>query len=100
VERESGPPRRDGEHALSPEMLAGLGTDARQVIAEVIMLHREFPAWAVWLPGQGRPWTAVRPASARAPSPDLPMVWVHGVTPADLADRMRAVDRQLADRER
>jgi hypothetical protein len=68
VERESGPPGRGDEHALPPEALAGLDTDARQVIAEVIMLHREFPAWAVWLPGQGHAWTAVRPASARAPA--------------------------------
>lgn len=100
MDHESGPPGRDGEHALPPETLAGLGTDARRVIADVIVLHREFPAWAVWLPGQGRSWTAVRPASARAPGPDLPMVWAHATTPAELADRMRAVDGQLADRER
>lgn len=100
MERESGPPGRGDEHALPPEALAGLVTDARQMIAEVIMLHREFPAWAVWLPGQGLSWAAVRPASARAPGPDLPMVWVHAATPADLADRMRAVDGQLAHRER
>jgi hypothetical protein len=100
VERESSPPGRGDEHALPPEALAGLDTDARQMIAEVIMLHRKFPAWAVWLPGQGRSWAAVRPASARAPGPDLPMVWVHAATLADLAGRMRAVDGQLAHRER
>lgn len=96
VEQVSGPPGRDGEHALPPETLAGLDTNARQVIAEVIMLHRDFPAWAVWLPGQGRSWTAVRPASVRAPGPDLPMVWVQAATPVELAGRMRAVDGQLA----
>ncbi len=100
MEQVSGPPGRDDEHALPPETLAGLDTDAGQVIAEVIMLHREFPAWAVWLPGRGHAWTAVRPASARAPGPDLPMVWVHAATPVDLVGRMRAVDGQLADRGR
>lgn len=100
VERESGPAGPDGEHALPPETLAGLGADARQVITEIIMLHRKFPAWAVWLPAQDRAWTAVRPASARAPGPDLPMIWAHAASTADLADRIRAVDAQLADRER
>jgi hypothetical protein len=100
VERESGTPERDDGHALPPETLAGMGSDARQVIAEVIVLHREFPAWAVWLPGQGRAWTAVRPASARAPGPDLPMIWVHAATSSELADRMQAMEAQLADRGR
>lgn len=99
MEQVSGPPGRD-EHALPPETLAGLDTYARQVIAEVITLHRDFPAWAVWLPGQGRAWIAVRPASGRAPGPDLPMVWTHAATPAELAERMGAVDAQLAACER
>lgn len=100
MERESGLPGRDDKHALPPETLAGLDADVRQVIAEVIMLHREFPAWAVWLPAQRRSWTAVRPASARTPGPGLPMVWVHAATSADLADRMRVMDAQLAGRKR
>ena len=97
MERESAPAGHEDEHGISPllEALAGLGAEARQAITQVVVLHREFPAWAVWLPERGRPWTAVRPASARAPGPDLPMVWVHG-TAADLAGRMRAVDAQLA----
>jgi hypothetical protein len=103
VERESGCPGRDDGHALSPllpETLAGPGAEAGQVIAEFIVLHREFPAWAVWLPYRGRSWTAVRPASARVPGPDLPMVWVHAATAAELADRMRGVDGQLTGRDR
>ena len=94
--------REDGREA-SPELLAalaGLDPEALQVITEVIALHREFPAWAVWLPHRGRDWVAVRAASARVPGPDLPMVWVHAATPADLTGRMRAVDGQLAHRER
>jgi hypothetical protein len=78
------------------ETLAGLDADARQDVAETIVLHRDFPAWAVWLPYRGRPWAAVRPASARHPGPDLPMLWVHAATSAELADRMRGADAQLA----
>lgn len=71
----------------------------QQVITEIIGLHRDFPAWAVWLPDQGRPWTAIHAASARAPAPDLPMIWVHADTAAKLASRMQDADAQLADRE-
>jgi hypothetical protein len=78
------------------ETLAGLDAEARQAVVEIIVLHRDFPAWAVWLPYRGRAWVAVRPASARPPGPDLPMVWVHAATSAELADRMRGVDAQLA----
>jgi hypothetical protein len=77
------------------EALAGLDAAAGRVIAEVIGLYREFPAWAVWPPSRGRPWTAVRPASGRAPGPDLPMVWAQAEAAAGLADRMRRVDGQL-----
>ena len=42
------------------------------------------------------PVEAVRPASGRTASPDLPMIWVQAATVADLADRMRAADAQLA----
>jgi len=78
------------------EALAGLDRDALQVITEVIVLHREFPAWAIWLPDRGHPWIAVRPASARVPSPDLPMLWVRAATAAGLAERLRGADGQLA----
>jgi hypothetical protein len=79
-------------------LLAGLDAGARQVMAEVIGLHREFPAWAVWLPSPAGSWAAARPASGRAPGPGLPMVWVHAGTAARLAERMRRVEQQLAPR--
>jgi hypothetical protein len=66
-----------------------------QIVAEVIALHQEFPAWAVWLPWTGGRWTAVRPASSRAPGPELPMVWLHASTSRELAQDMRRVDAQL-----
>jgi hypothetical protein len=81
------------------ELLAGQDTSARQALTEFIVLHRDFPAWAIWLPYQGRSWTAVRPASARPPGPDLPMAWVSAATSAELSDRMRGVDTQLTRRQ-
>ena len=87
------------EHPVSSvleQALAGLKPQARQAIVQVILLLSEFPAWAVWLPHRGRSWTAVRPASARAPSAELPMIWVHAATPAELAGRMRDVNAQVA----
>lgn len=99
VEFDSAPSRRGDEHGIEPallEALAGLGPEDRQAISQVIALHREFPAWAVWLPYRGRRWAAVRPASARAPGPDLPMIWVHADTAAELAARLRGADAQMA----
>jgi hypothetical protein len=98
VASDSAPAGRD-ESGISPsllEALAGLGPEDKQAITEVIALYREFPAWAVWLPHGGRPWTAVRPASARVPGPDLPMVWTQAETVTGLAGKMRSVDAQLA----
>ena len=89
--------REDGREISSAllEALAGLDRDALQLVTEVIVLHREFPAWAVWLSDLGHPWIAVRPASARVPGPDLPMLWVRAATAAGLAERMRSMDAQL-----
>jgi len=98
VEREGTPRGHGGGDGISPpllEALAGLDAETSQVIGPAIALYREFPAWAVWLPHGGRPWAAVRPASARAPGPDLPMIWVHADTAAELAARMRGADAQL-----
>jgi len=86
----------DGFPSLLAEALAGVAPAALLDIAEVIGLHREFPAWAVWLPDGRRRWIAVRPASSRAAGPDLPMIWVKAPTAVDLADQMRAADAQLA----
>jgi hypothetical protein len=90
---------RDGQGGTSPalrEALSGLAPGALQAIAEVIVLHRELPAWAVWLPHGGRPWIAVRPASARAPGPELPLLWVSTGTAAELGARMRQADAGLS----
>lgn len=73
-------------------------TDATHALAEITDLHREFPAWAIWLPLLGCGWAALRPASTRRPEPNLPMVWVHAETSAELADRMRSIDAQVAGR--
>lgn len=98
MEREGTPHGHSGEDGISPrllEALAGLDAEATEAISQVIVLYREFPAWAVWLPHGGRRWSAVRPASARAPGPDLPMIWVHADTVAELAARMRGAGAQL-----
>jgi hypothetical protein len=99
VEQESTPAGHDGEHGTSPllEALAGLDAAGRDAITQVIALHREFPAWAVWLPYRGHPWIAVRPASTRAPDSELPMIWAKAETIEELADKMRRVNAQLAD---
>jgi hypothetical protein len=97
VERGSTPRGHGDEDGISPllEALGGLDAETSEVIGQVIALYGELPAWAVWLPLGGRRWTAVRPASARAPGPDLPMIWVHANTAAELATRMRGADAQL-----
>jgi hypothetical protein len=99
VEPESAPDGQEGERGIWPpllEALAGVGPEAGQAIAEAIGLHRDFPAWAVWLPYGGRPWIAVRPASARVPGPDLPMIWTTAATVSELAARMASVNAQLS----
>jgi hypothetical protein len=98
VERESTPRGHGDGDGISPQLLealAGLDAETSEVIGQVVALYREFPAWAVWLPHGGRPWAAVRPASARAPAPEVPMIWVHAGTAAELAARMRGADAQL-----
>jgi hypothetical protein len=98
VERDSDPAGREGEHGISPQLLAalaGLDAEASQAMAAIIGLYREFSAWAVWLPSANRAWTAVRPASGRVPGPELPMIWVHAATSVELAERMHGVDTQL-----
>jgi hypothetical protein len=98
MDRDSSPPERDDQRGLPrlfPQTVPEPGSEASTLITEVIALHQEFPAWAIWLPRRGGCWTAVRPASARAPGPDLPMIWVHAATAAELAVRMRSGDAQV-----
>ena len=70
-------------------------TDA-PAIAEAMALHRDHPRWAVWLPAEGKGWTALRPASSRPPGPEVPMLWVRAGTAAELAARMRQADAELS----
>jgi hypothetical protein len=98
VERKSTPPEHrddDGMSPLLPEALVGLGLEERQAVIQVTALYGEFPTWAVWLPHGGRPWTAIRPASARAPRPEVPMIWVHAATVEELTEQMQRADAQL-----
>jgi hypothetical protein len=64
--------------------------------AEVARLMRDHPRWAIWLPADGRIWTAIRPAGSRPPTPDLPRLWVHAVTAGELGRLMQDVDQELS----
>jgi hypothetical protein len=98
MQRDGAPAGEESQDWVSSlrEVLAGVALEDRAAIAQLIVLHRQFPAWAVWLPCHGRPWTAVRAASSRAPGPGLPMVWVQGMTAEELASRMQGMNEQLA----
>jgi hypothetical protein len=70
--------------------------DEMRSLAEAVILLRDHPYWAIWLPVSGRDWTAVRPASSRPPAPELPMMWVHADTASELARLMDAMDVQIS----
>jgi hypothetical protein len=70
-------------------------TDAR-ALAEAVVLFRDHPLWPVWLPVDGRAWTAVRPAGSRPPGPEVPLLWVQAATAAQLDVRMRSADIGLS----
>jgi len=89
---DSGPAGREDLAAA----LAGLDPEGVRAIAAVIVLHRQFPAWAVWPPHRGRRWIAVRAASARAPGPEAPLVWVSAGSAAELGARMRRAEGGLS----
>lgn len=78
----------------SDDVPSGMDSSAAQTAVELVLLHQEFPAWAVWPPFQGV-WSAIRPASSRPPGPGLPMLWVRGESAQQLAERMRDSDWQL-----
>jgi hypothetical protein len=65
----------------------------------VVELLRDFPHWAVWLPWRRRGWTAVRPASSRPPSADLPMIWAYAVTARELRRKIQAIEDRIRDPE-
>lgn len=70
-------------------------TDAL-TLAEVVVLYRDHPRWAIWMPVAGGEWAAVRPAGSRPPGPEVPMLWVHAGTAADLRGRMSRADARLS----
>ena len=99
MESDSTPAGQEDGRGIPPgllEVLAGLDPQALQSIAELLVLRLEFPAWAVWLPHGGRPWTAVRAASARAPGPEVLLIWVRAGTPAEFGACMRRADAGLS----
>ena len=69
-------------------------TDAL-TLAEVVVLYRDHPRWSIWMPVAGGEWAAVRPAGSRPPGPEVPMLWVHAGTAADLGGRMSRADERL-----
>jgi hypothetical protein len=67
-------------------------------LAEANALLRNHPRWAIWLPVGSNDWAAIRPASSRPPSPELPTIWVHADTASELARLMRLADEQVSGR--
>ena len=65
---------------------------------EAVILLRVHPQWAIWLPASGGDWTAIRPASSRPPSPELPTIWIYADTASELAQLMRSADEQVSGR--
>jgi hypothetical protein len=82
--------------AVVSDMLEQLGLADPLTLAEVALLHRDHPRWAVWVPGAGGEWAAVRPAGARPPGPEVPMLWVCAATAAELGGWMSRADAGLS----
>jgi hypothetical protein len=78
------------------DALDRLGTGGMHVLAEAAVLLHAHPHWAVWLPADGRAWTAVRPAGSMPPGPDAPTIWVRADTADELAVRMTRADSALS----
>jgi hypothetical protein len=88
------------DNGVNPEgARAARGTPEEEaLLAEAIILMRDHPQWAIWLPASGGDWTAIRPASSRPPSPELPTIWVHADTASGLARLMWSTDEQVSGR--
>lgn len=88
------------DHCVHPEGARAVRVTPEEeaVLAEAIILLRDHPQWAIWLPTSGGAWTAIRPASSRPPSPELPTIWVHADTAGELARLMRSTDEQVSGR--
>lgn len=71
------------------------GTDP-ETLASVTALYRDHSRWAIFPPRTAfSGWTAVRPASFRAPDPELPLLWAAAPTSTELSDEMRRADEAL-----
>ena len=77
-------------------VLEQLGVTDAVTLAEAAILHLDHPRWAVWQPVDGSGWTAVRPAGRRQPGPEVPMLWVHADSAAELGRRMSRADAGLS----
>lgn len=77
-------------HTGASDQVLGLG--------QAVLLMHEHPAWAIWLPTHGSGWTATRPVGVRPPGPDLPMLWVHAETAAELTRMIQSADGQIENR--
>jgi hypothetical protein len=88
------------DHCVHPEGARAVRVTPEEeaVLAEAIILLRDHPQWAIWLPASGGAWTAIRPASSRPPSPELPTIWLHADTAGELARLMRSTDEQVSGR--
>lgn len=75
---------------------AQVSAEEEVALAEALILLRDHPQWAIWRPASGSDWTAIRPASSRPPAPELPTMWVHADTAAELARLIQAADRQVS----
>ena len=88
-----------GDNGLASAVRAVLeqhGLTDALALAEVVVLYRDHPRWAIWMPVADGEWAAVRPAGSRPPGPEVPMLWVHAGTVADLGGRMSRADARLS----
>jgi len=77
------------------DVLEELGASNSQALAELVWLHLDHSLWAIWLPVDGRGWTAVRSAGSRPPAPEVPLLWVQATTAAQLDVKMHSADAVL-----
>jgi hypothetical protein len=89
-------PSDTGLASVVRDVLEQLGLRDALALAEVAVLQRDHPRWAVWVPAAGGEWAAVRPAGSRPPGPEVPMLWVYAGTAAELGGRMSRADAGLS----
>lgn len=94
------PPTEAGRDAQAltalGDALDRLGARGIRALAEAAVLLHAYPRWAVWLPTDGREWTAVRPAGSLPPGRQAPTIWVRAATAGELAAMMDRAEGQLA----